>query len=149
MPRTTVEDPRALLKAHMARRGLRPSRQRDLIVEVFLRAEGHVSVDELWQRVRAADPRVAQATVYRAMRLLVEAGLAIARQFGDGQARYEVIDLRRAHHDHLICTQCGAIVEFVDERIESLQEEVAERHQFTVTRHRLELYGRCPACRRG
>jgi Fur family transcriptional regulator, ferric uptake regulator len=83
------------------------------------------------------------------MKLLADCGLAVPRQFGgDGQTRYEAA-AGRPHHDHLICTVCGEIVEFANERIESLQELVAKRHGFEVESHRLELYGRCAKCRRG
>ena len=109
---------------------------------------GHVSVEELVARVRRIDPRISVATVYRTMKLLADCGLAIPRQFGgDGQTRYESA-AGRPHHDHLICTTCGEIVEFANERIESLQALVARRHGFEVESHRLELYGRCAACRR-
>jgi Fur family ferric uptake transcriptional regulator len=87
------------------------------------------------------------ATVYRTMKLLADCGLAIPRQFGGGQTRYEPA-AGRAHHDHLICTACGEIVEFANERIESLQALIARRHGFEVESHKLELYGRCARCRR-
>jgi Fur family ferric uptake transcriptional regulator len=109
---------------------------------------GHVPVDALVARVREQDPRVSIATVYRTMKLLVECGLATARHFGDGGTRYEPA-IRRHHHDHLICTRCGAIVEFESERIEELQDRVARRHGFEVEHHRLEIYGRCARCRAG
>jgi Fur family transcriptional regulator, ferric uptake regulator len=136
----------AALGAYLARRGLKRSRQRARIAEIFFEMPGHVSVDELVLRVRREDRRVSVATVYRTMKLLSEGGLAIARQFGDGQTRYEVA-AGRAHHDHLICTGCGAIVEFANDAIEVQQAAVARRHGFEVERHRLELYGRCAACR--
>jgi Fur family ferric uptake transcriptional regulator len=138
----------AALSAHIERRGLKHSRQRERIAQTFFGVDGHVTIEELVARARKDDPRVSVATVYRTMKLLVECGLASARQFGDGQTRYEP-SAGRAHHDHLICTGCGAIVEFANERIETLQETVARRHGFEVETHKLELYGRCAACRRG
>jgi Fur family ferric uptake transcriptional regulator len=133
---------------YIAEHGLKHSRQRDRIVETFLAMGGHVSVEELVARVRRIDPRISVATVYRTMKLLAESGLAIPRQFGGaGQTRYEAAT-GKDHHDHLICTSCGEIVEFANERIESLQELVARRHGFEVESHRLELYGRCARCRR-
>jgi len=80
--------------------------------------------------------------------VLVESGVASARQFGDGQTRYEAA-AGREHHDHLICTTCGEIEEFADEQIEALQALVARRHGFEIESHKLELYGRCSGCRRG
>jgi Fur family ferric uptake transcriptional regulator len=138
----------AALGEYIARHGLKHSRQRDRIAETFLQMGGHVSVDELVARVRRVDPHISVATVYRTMKLLADCGVAVPRQFGgDGQTRYEAAT-GRAHHDHLICTSCGEIVEFANERIESLQEIVAKRHGFEVQSHRLELYGRCARCRR-
>jgi Fur family ferric uptake transcriptional regulator len=141
-----VDDAKALLRAYIARQGLKSTRQRDLIVEAFLAKDGHWSVEELLERVRREDKRVSSATVYRTMKLLADCGLAASRHFDDGQARYEAV-VGRHHHDHLICTGCHAIVEFEDERIEALQLAVARRHGFTVTDHKLELYGLCEACR--
>lgn len=138
----------AVLGAYLARRGLKHSRQRERIAEIFFGLRGHVSVEELLEQARREDGRVSQATVYRTMKLLAEGGLATPREFGDGQTRYEVA-AGRAHHDHLICTRCGEIVEFVSEQIEALQAVVARRHGFEVERHRLELYGRCARCRDG
>ncbi|HET6439551.1 MAG TPA: transcriptional repressor [Anaeromyxobacter sp.] len=138
----------ATLGALLAERGLKHSRQRERVAQVFFGQGGHVSVDELLVLARREDRRVSPATVYRTMKLLAECGLAAAREFGDGQTRYEVA-AGRAHHDHLICTRCGEIVEFADEEIEALQAAVARRHGFEVERHRLELYGRCGRCRDG
>jgi Fur family ferric uptake transcriptional regulator len=140
-------DPREQLRAYITQNGLKNSRQRDVIIETFIAAEGHLSVDELLERVRRFDPRVGQATVYRTMKLLAASGLAEARQFGDGHARYELTHGDEdEHHDHLICTTCGAIVEFVDREIERLQERVAAAHGFSIRHHKMELYGVCATC---
>ncbi len=139
------EKPVALLQRYLARQGLKSTRQRALIVETFLAAPGHLDVDDLLARVRARSPRVSAATVYRTMKLLTACGLAHAQNFGDGHTRYESA-FRREHHDHLVCTVCGTIVEFENDRIESLQDQVARRHGFLVRDHRLELYGLCADC---
>jgi Fur family ferric uptake transcriptional regulator len=144
--RRGASSPVEALAALLATRGLKHSRQRDLIVEAFFSMGGHVPVEALVARVHEQDARVSVATVYRTMKLLVDCGLASARHFGDGQTRYEPA-MQREHHDHLICTRCGAIHEFESERIEELQERVARRHGFVVEHHRLEIYGRCSACR--
>lgn len=134
-----------LLARFMAEHGLKTTRQRSLIVETFFGSEGHLSVEELWSKVRGADARVSVATVYRTMKLLSDSGLAHARNFGDGQTRYEAA-VGRHHHDHLICTSCGTIVEFENDRIEAMQDAVARRHGFKVTSHKMELYGLCKNC---
>jgi Fur family ferric uptake transcriptional regulator len=130
-------------------RGLKRSRQRDVIARAFFEMEGHVPVEALAARVRRLDPRISVATVYRTMKLLSDGGLAVARQFGDGQTRYEAATRRHAGtHDHLICTSCGAITEFESQRIAELHLRVARRHGFEVERRHVELYGRCAECRR-
>jgi Fur family ferric uptake transcriptional regulator len=128
----------------LRRRGLKTTRQRDAIVDVFLKTHGHVSIDDLLGKVRRRDSKVGYATVYRTLRLLTESGLAAARQFGDGQTRYEVAG-DTAHHDHLICAECGLILEFENDEIERLQDSVAQQlGGFRIVRHKLELYGLCP-----
>jgi len=136
---------RTRLAAYIAERGLKQSRQRDAITEVFFATPGHVSADELVLRVRSVDKRVSVATVYRTLKLLGESGLAASRDFGEGQTRWEST-VGRAHHDHLVCTRCGNIVEFANDEIERLQATVARRHGFLVESHRLELYGKCGDC---
>jgi Fur family ferric uptake transcriptional regulator len=129
----------------IADRGLKSTRQRSLILETFFGLEGHLSVEDLWAKVRAVDDRVSVATVYRTMKLLSESGLAHARNFGDGQTRYEAA-VGRGHHDHLICTGCGTIIEFENDQIEKLQALVARKQGFKVTSHKMELYGLCASC---
>jgi Fur family ferric uptake transcriptional regulator len=130
---------------YLRRQRLKTTQQREMIVEEFLRSEGHVSIDELLARVRLLGPHIGYATVYRTLKLLTDCGLAAPRQFGDGQTRYEVADEAQHHHDHLICLQCGLILEFENEEIEKLQDEMAARlGGFKVVRHKLELYGLCP-----
>ena len=129
-------------RTYIQDRRLNVTAQREAIVEQFLRTRDHVSIDELLNKVRKRQPKVGYATVYRTLKLLVDSGLAVERQFGDGQARYEVVG---DHHDHLICVKCGLILEFEDDEIERLQERIANRlGGFTVLRHRHELYGLCP-----
>ena len=133
---------------YQRRHGLKTTNQRELIVDVFLRCSDHVSVEELLTRVRERSAKVGYATVYRTMKLLVEASLAAPRQFGDGQTRYEVAGAEMPHHDHLICVQCGLILEFENDEIEALQDKVANRlGGFHIVRHKLELYGLCPKAR--
>ena len=96
-------------------------------------------------RLRSKHPSIGYATVYRTLKLFNECGIAEERNFGDGQARYEPC-AGDAHHDHLVCTACGAIIEFEDTRIEELQQKVAEEQGFTIVSHRLELYGLCAQC---
>ena len=146
--RRTLEDVKRPLRAFVKAKGLHESKIRDLIVETFLSSPEHLGLDQLLERVRAKNPGVGMATVYRTMRLLEEAGLVQTRNFNAGPTLYEMV-LGRPHHDHLICTGCGLIVEFVSEPIERLQEKVAEQHGFQLMRHRHEMFGLCADCRRG
>lgn len=146
-PEARLDQFRALLHAHMVKKGLRTTDQRTLIVETFFGAPNHVSIEELLAAVRARDPHVGYATVYRTLKLLAECGVANERRFGDGLARYELAD-GGAHHDHLICVECSTIVEFEEPRVEKLQDEVAARHGWELRWHKHELYGLCPACRK-
>ncbi|MEM1415666.1 MAG: Fur family transcriptional regulator [Myxococcota bacterium] len=135
-----VESLQERLNQYMDKNGLRSTAQRRLVTDLFFRSNGHLSIEDLLGRVREADPKVGYATVYRTLKLLKESGLAYERNFGDGVSRYEVA-LEDEHHDHLICLDCGRIVEFENEEIERLQEELAARHGFQLKRHTHELYG--------
>jgi Fur family ferric uptake transcriptional regulator len=140
-----LEHLRATLQAYMVKKGLRSTDQRRLIVETFFRSDSHVSIEELLAQVRAKDPRVGYATVYRTLKLLADCGVANERRFGDGLTRYELAD-DATHHDHLICIDCGDITEFEEPRVEALQEEVARKYGFHLRSHKHELYGICPKC---
>ncbi len=137
---------RGRLQAYMAKKGLRSTAQRRLIIDTFFESSSHMSIEDLLTGVRAQDRGIGYATVYRTLKLLAECGVASERRFGDGLSRYEIADEARTHHDHLICTSCGKIVEFEEPRIEELQEEVAARHGFAVSSHKHEMYGTCPEC---
>ena len=132
------------LARYLEEHSLKHTKQRDAILEVFLRATGHITSEEIYQRVQDEHPSIGYTTVYRTMKLLCDAGLAIERHFDDGLTRYEIA---HEHHDHLVCIRCGKIIEFECQMIESTQDEIAARYGFRVLRHRHELYGHCETCR--
>ena len=134
---------KAALARYLEERGLKHTQQRDVILEAFLSVKGHTTSEEIYRVVQINHPKIGYTTVYRTMKLLVEAGLAQERHFDDGVVRYEV---EHEHHDHLVCVKCGKIIEFDCELIEKTQEEVASRYDFRVLRHRHELYGHCADC---
>ncbi|NJK88555.1 MAG: transcriptional repressor [Myxococcales bacterium] len=138
-----TEDVLSILREYVAKNGLKFTRQRELIADVFFKAGGHLKVEDLLERVREVDPQVSLATVYRTMKLLTECGLAEPHRFRDGHTRYEPSEGEDEHHDHLICTECGRIVEFFNSDIERLQEQIAASFGFQVHHHRMELYGTC------
>lgn len=135
-------------KDALRERSLKSTSQRDDIARVFFANNRHISVEELYHEVKQVNPRVGYATVYRTVRLLRECGLAAERHFHDGEARFENVE-HEHHHDHLICERCGRIVEFANDTIERLQEQVAQKLGFVITRHKMELYGVCADCRSG
>jgi len=135
------------LTDYLADRGLKATAQRDNILKIFVEAGRHVSAEELYAQVKKSHPGIGYATVYRTLKLFAEAGLAEERRFEDGFARYEY-RASSGHHDHLICTGCGEIIEFENERIEELQQDVAKRNRFEVQSHKLEIYGLCSKCQR-
>lgn len=137
--------PSEQLSEYLAVKNLKSTSQRDTILNVFVDAGRHLSAEELYARVKKSHPGIGYATVYRTLKLLAEAGLAQERRFEDGFTRYEHAS-QDAHHDHLICTRCGAIIEFENESIEALQHDVARKNRFKVQSHKLELYGLCAGC---
>ena len=132
----------------MVKQGLRSTEQRRLIIDRFFEERRHITIDDLLALVKAEDARIGYATVYRTLKMLTAAGVAHERQFGDGFTRYELADDEQSHHDHLICIDCGRIIEFEEPAIESLQERVAARFGLRVEYHKHELYCACtrPDC---
>jgi Fur family ferric uptake transcriptional regulator len=132
------------LAVYLEQNHLKQTRQRELVLQTFLEAKRHVTSEDLYQAVRVKHTNIGYTTVYRTMKLLVEAGLATERHFDDGITRYEI---EQEHHDHLVCVKCGKIQEFESDSIERTQSEIAAAHGFEILRHRHELYGHCASCR--
>jgi Fur family ferric uptake transcriptional regulator len=141
-----VEPLMARFRAFLARQQLKSTKQRDLIAKKFFTSPGHISIEELLGLAREENPRVGYATVYRTLKLLKDSGLAAERQFGGSQTMYETAG-EAEHHDHLICMECGHVIEFVSSGIERAQERVARSFGFNIVRHKHELYGLCPKAR--
>jgi Fur family ferric uptake transcriptional regulator len=145
MPIVAKRKEKTLFRRYLQANGLKHSQQRALILDAFLSMPPHLTAEDLHRRVSEVDPGIGLSTVYRTLRLFCDAGLAKQRHFQEGRSRFEQA-FRARHHDHLICDGCGEIVEFECLEIEALQVEMANKHGFTLTRHRLELFGLCPAC---
>lgn len=130
------------LDTYLNKNQLKNTKQRQNIIDTFLNMKTkHVTIEELLNEVRKKHKKVGYATVYRTLKLLVEAGIAEQRQFQDGQSQFELESDH--HHDHLICTHCDKIIEFENPVIESLQHDVAHGFAFELTGHKMELYGVC------
>lgn len=140
------EEAKRIFKEYIKKQGLRNTRQREEILDVFLSSGGHITADELFDKVKKRDSSIGYATVHRNLNLLLEAGLAEEIKIGKEKTRYEHMHMRE-HHDHLICLKCGRFIEVVDENIEKLQNKLAEEKEFLPVRHKLEIYGYCKKCR--
>ncbi|HEX4914665.1 MAG TPA: Fur family transcriptional regulator, partial [Vicinamibacterales bacterium] len=128
--------------------GTKRSSKRDLIVNAFLKQEGHLSADDLVDLIKREDQRISRATVYRTLQWMEEAGIARKVDFGEGRFRFEH-SYRHPRHFHLICKTCNRSFEFLSSDIESLIEEVAAARQFAPRQSVLQIHGTCEACRTG
>ncbi|MBX7170014.1 MAG: transcriptional repressor [Pyrinomonadaceae bacterium] len=139
------EEEKRIFLEHIQKSGLRKTGQRDLILEVFLRTEEHLSIEDLYWLVQKEDETVGQTTVYRTLKLLTEAGLAREVRLGDGRTYYEHHH-DHEHHDHMICTECGKVIEFFSPELEAMQDAMAEKYNFKPTHHSLRILGLCQEC---
>lgn len=128
--------------------GTKRSGKRDFIVKVFLQQEGHLSADDLVERIRQADHRISRATIYRTLQWMVDAGVARKVDFGEGRFRFET-SYRHPRHFHLICKTCNRSFEFLSSDIEALVEEVAAARAFTARQSVVQIYGTCESCSTG
>ncbi|OGP95287.1 MAG: hypothetical protein A2157_13900 [Deltaproteobacteria bacterium RBG_16_47_11] len=135
-----------LFKVRISEEGLKATKQREEILNIFLNSSGHKSLAQIYAQVAKTNPKIGYVTVYRTLKLLTQLGLATRRKFEDGETRYEPAS-EGSHHDHLICLGCGKIIEFEDPTLEALQKGIAQRYRFKISHHLMELYGRCEECR--
>jgi len=131
-----------VLDEYIRSNGKKHTKQRNAILDVFVRAGGHLSLYEILALVQKSQPGVGFATIYRTMKLFVDAGIADEQRFGGDHAIYE-ISHGTDHHDHIICTECGSIFEFHDELIEKRQDVIAATFGVKVTHHRHVIHGKC------
>ena len=138
-------DAERLFSEFLQNKDLKLTSQRRTILRQALQAKGHFSADELLAFSKQADDTISKATVYRTLALLKESKTLEEQDFGDGKKLYERAEGRR-HHDHLVCVQCGKIIEFENDPIEKLQDAEAAKHEFRVVYHSLKLFGFCQEC---
>jgi len=136
-----------ILNQYLQERGLKHSKQREFILQHFLETSGHMTVDDLYRVIRRKHPGIGRTTIYRALKVFVDAQLASAIELKDGLTRFEH-KYRHAHHDHMICVECGTILEFLSPEIERLQDEIADAYGFTIESHRHQIFGQCQKCNR-
>lgn len=142
LPQAQMEEVRQAFSAFLRERGQRQTPERFAILDEVYSSPGHFDADELFVRLKQAGSRISRATVYNTLDLLLDCDLVVKHQFGRSQAKYE-----RAYaywqHDHLICLDCGEILEFCDPRLQSIQDTVGEIYGFEISHHALTLYGHC------
>jgi Fur family ferric uptake transcriptional regulator len=144
----TVEYDKLLanFKALLKKNGLKFTIQREVILETLYNSDEHLTPEALHQLIQKKHPdlKTGIATIYRTLSLLEESDMVTSLSFGAQGKKYELG--AKEHHDHMICTQCGDIYEFVDEQIEERQHKIAEELGFKMTDHSMQIYGICKKC---
>lgn len=134
------------LKKIVKQKGLKYTEQREVVLSILLHASEHLTAEEVYNEIKKVFPssNIGIATVYRALSFLEEVDLITSITFGTDGKKYE--SNSKSHHDHLICTSCGKIIEFIDEEIEKRQDKIAKRNKFKIVSHSMQLYGTCENC---
>jgi Fur family ferric uptake transcriptional regulator len=152
--RDTEDDTRAAperldeFRRYLREHNLPVTTQRLAVAGVVLGSDRHLSVEEVAREAARRGGAVGTATVYRTLEVLVRSGLVVERDFGEGFRRYEPAR-DTPHHEHVLCTVCGRVTEFRDERLERMTTLLAEAHGYARQRHRLVIYGVCAECQGG
>ena len=129
----------------LRKEGLKITPQRMAVLEEIMKDKGHRESEDIYMAIKTRKTHVSRATVYRTLDILVQQGFARKLNLGDGRARYET-KIDSPHHDHMICNNCGKIIEFVNHEIEEIQEEITKHHQFKLQQHIHQLFGICKEC---
>lgn len=136
-----------LFGRYLREQGLPVTHQREAVAEVVFGSQEHLSVDDLEGRLRERGDRIGKATIYRTLDLLVRSRLVEEHDFGEGFKRYEHRLSRQPVHEHLVCLECGKVIEFQSPEIQAVEDRVRGEFGFLPARHRLEIYGLCRECR--
>lgn len=136
-----------LFRRYLREQGLPVTQQREAVAEVVFGSEEHLSVEQIESALRERGEKTGKATVYRTLEMLVKSGLVAERDFGEGFKRYEHLFGQLPVHGHMICEECGKVVEIQNPELKRLQDRIAEEQGFTPSRYRLEIFGLCASCR--
>lgn len=137
-----------ILTAHLKANGkLRATPERFAILDAVLESQGHFDAEGLYYRLITAGVKVSKATIYNTLDLLQACGLVSKYRFAENSSRYEKA-FGRPHHHHLICLECGDILEFVNEKLERIQDEVCTEKRFTPQSSSLQVFGICSKCKK-
>mgnify|MGYP000866150563 CR=1 FL=1 len=134
--------------------GYRLTTSREAILEILSKTSEHLSAEDIYLTLHKSYPNIGLTTIYRTLELLVQMGLVSKFDFGDGRARFELSEKLqgRRHHHHLVCTNCGRIIDytdFINEEIELLtrtEKEISKKFNFKIERHLIQFYGLCDKC---
>lgn len=140
--RTTIEDVKEIFSAHLEKHNLRRTQERYAILEEIYSRTDHFNAEALYIHMKNSNYRVSRATVYNTLELLVSCDLITKHQFGKNITQYEK-SYGFKQHDHLICMECGKVVEFCDPRIQQIKTTMGDLLNFTIEHHSLNLYGHC------
>jgi Fur family ferric uptake transcriptional regulator len=141
-----AHEEKRLFSEYLRRKGLKVTRERTALFDEIFASHRHFDAEDLVTRMRDSRTKVSRATIYRTLEILYECGLVGRVRLNEEKYRYE--RLRRGeHHDHLVCTSCGKVVEFNDAAIEKRQELVCRRYDFVATSHSHQIWGLCGPCR--
>ena len=138
---------KTIFSQYLRKNGKLYSKQREQILDIFLKTEHHPTINDLYDLVRKKHPQIGLATVYRTMRVICDAGLARETDFGEGIRRFEH-KYKHQHHHHLICLECDKIIEITSSEIEEMQRQLAKKHGFTIARNTMKIFGICRTCKR-
>jgi Fur family ferric uptake transcriptional regulator len=134
-----------VFKYFLKDRGLRLTKEREAIWDEVRSTKGHFDPEELHLSMRQKGQSVSRASVYRTIPLMVEAGILEQVERTDKHAHYERT-IGRSHHDHMLCTSCGKVIEFYSDALEKLQDRLCRQYGFEGVAHTLEITGHCKAC---
>ena len=134
------------LKTVLKTKGMKYTEQRAIILQLLLNSNDHLNAEEVLEIVKQEypDQKIGIATIYRTLNFLEEVKLISSISFGKDGKKYE--GNNEEHHDHIICTECAKIVEFLDDTIEKKQEEIANKNGFQITNHTMQIFGTCSDC---
>jgi Fur family transcriptional regulator, ferric uptake regulator len=134
--------------SYLARKGLRNTPERRAIAREALRIVEHFDPEDLQSRLRRKGTRVSRATIYRTLEHLIGSGLVRKTSLDlEHKTSFYENTLVRRHHEHMVCLECGTVIEFTAPKIEALQDEICRKHQFHPIRHTHQIMGHCRKCR--
>lgn len=141
-----IKEVKSIFSYHLEKNGLRKTPERFTILEVIYKRQDHFDAEALYIHMKNQNYRVSRATVYNTLDLLVSCDLVTKHQFGKNLAQFEK-SYAYKQHDHVICIECGDVLEFCDPRIQQIKDTVADVLNFKINHHSLNLYGKCNKCK--